>query len=148
MEKLKKLFHNKKVLLVISAMIVSIVGLYYFIVYRPEHATDDGSTEEDTNTARPYNPTKSPDPVDYTKVDCPTYANNTMAQEGSKCKYVAQLQRYLNKHKGAGLVVDGQWGPGTQKAFLKAAFPIDGDATKVYATLTKNLYNKLGLINY
>lgn len=68
-------------------------------------------------------------------------------KKGMEGPQIAQLQRYLNEKFKAKLTVDGKWWDKTQEAFMKAKFMTE-DGKQQYTTLTKRLYDTLGLANY
>jgi hypothetical protein len=152
---MKKILANpniKKLVIIGAVVLLGILTMYFFLIYLPDQKDKKGASDAAGAASGGSSSSTSgggPTPTIYNNA-CPALSNaNTIAQKGSKCIAVLKLQKYLNKNKGASLIEDGDWGQKTQDALDNAKFQIPNlGKGNNYATLTKALYNTLGLDNY
>jgi peptidoglycan hydrolase-like protein with peptidoglycan-binding domain len=159
---------SKKILLWVIvgiAVLAALVVLYWYIFIYPK----DEALKKANKPATSLKKFVVSGGKDFTKVNNNILpeVDGIIAKQGSKGIQVKQLQRYLNREKSAGIAEDGNWGPLTQSAFVKARFVIPSSASSsvyapttqrlespenvnqpIYTVLAKALYDQLQLANY
>jgi peptidoglycan hydrolase-like protein with peptidoglycan-binding domain len=94
--------HGKKILIAFALILAAAAAWYYF-------------KKRKASQVEPGQPTPTP----AGSPPAPAVSGPWPLQQGSRNTYVKALQQHLNKAHGAGLVIDGIFGPKTEAAALK-----------------------------